>query len=559
MTKRLPALFIALVLFICLLPVQVFAHSSPSGSCSGINTALPYTPAHPNRNHHAASPVNNSPVFETDPAAVSAAMRDGMDLRQSVVTVYYRTDHYIDGEEFLDLFQGAFAFTRVPTQGDYLRETWQTYDAYWDCIEDGGFCDYTITVYMTYETTLAQEQELAAEAERLLSQFGFTDNTSDYDKIRTIYDYLTHNIVYDYEHVADGSYLMQYTAYAALLEGTAVCEGFAKAFYYLALESNLNPRIVTGFSNGETHAWNIVYLDGLYYNLDATWDAEETVYRYFLKGSSDFQDHLRRPQFDTEAYHALHPMSYNAYPFCPHVNIMHLPPLEPTCTETGLTAGITCLDCNEPLEQQYPVPAVGHLFMEDVCTVCGIHQSDVLPDNSFVDVAQADYYYSPVLWALKNNVTTGTSPTTFGPDDPCTRGQTVMFLWRAAGSPAPTLTENPFEDVAESDYFYTAVLWAVEQGITKGTSDTSFSPDAPCTRGQIATFLYSSQGKPVTTGGSQFSDVSESDYYYTPILWAAENNVTGGIGNGMFGPNQTCTRAHIVTFLYKITFLGSPV
>ena len=491
MKKRIIALCTALVLLICLLPLQVFAQTSPSGSAFGINPALSYTVPRPNRNHHAVQPINNTPVFLEDPALVSAAMRDGMDLRQDVVTVCYRTDHYLTNSEFLDLFNGAFAFTHVPTQGDYLRETWQTYDAYWDCTEDSGFCDYTITVYMTYETTLEQEQALADEADRVLTSFGFTDATSDYTKICTIYDYLCSNIVYDYEHVSDGSYLMQYTAYAALLQGTAVCEGYAKAFYYLGLLSGLTPRIVTGFSNGETHAWNIVALDGLYYNLDATWDAEETEYLYFLKGSSDFHGHTRRPQFTTEAYHALHPMAEVSY-------------------------------------------------------------SPNIPPSPFEDVHADNYFCDPVLWALRNNVTTGTSPTTFGPDSPCTRGQTVMFLWRAAGSPAPTLTENPFEDVKESDYFYTAVLWAVEQGITKGTSETAFSPDAPCTRGQIATFLYSSQGKPITTGDSWFSDVSESDYYYTPILWAAQNNVTGGIGNGMFGPNQTCTRAHIVTFLYKI-------
>ena len=491
MKKRLTALCTTLVLLICLLPLQVFALASPSGSLSDTNPALSYTPPRPNRNHHALQPVNDTPVFPEDPALVSAAMRDGMDLRQDVVTVYYRTDHYLTNSEFLDLFNGAFAFTHVPTQGDYLRETWQTYDAYWDCTEDSGFCDYTITVYMTYETTLEQEQALAAEANRVLASFGFTDATTDYAKICAIYDYLTHNIVYDYEHVSDGSYLMQYTAYAALLQGTAVCEGYAKAFYYLALLSGLTPRIVTGFSNGETHAWNIVALDGLYYNLDATWDAEEPEYLYFLKGSSDFQGHTRRPQFNTNEYHKLHPMDEHAY------------------------------------DPKAPV-------------------------SPFADIRKTDYFYNPVLWALQSNVTTGTSSTTFGPDNPCTRGQTVMFLWRAAGSPAPTLTENPFEDVKESDYFYTAVLWAVEQGITKGTSATAFSPDAPCTRGQIATFLYSSQGKPDTEGDSRFSDVSESDYYYTPILWAAQNNVTGGIGNGMFGPNQTCTRAHIVTFLYKI-------
>ncbi len=128
----------------------------------------------------------------------------------------------------------------------------------------------------------------------------------------------------------------------------------------------------------------------------------------------------------------------------------------------------------------------------------------------------------------------------------------MTFLWRAAKQPEPKTSDNPFTDVKEGDYFYKAVLWAVEKGITKGTSDTEFSPADTCTRGQIVTFLYRNAGEPdVKATESEFSDVKTDDYFFAPIAWAVENQITQGIGDGKFGPNDTCTRAQVVTFLYR--------
>ena len=162
------------------------------------------------------------------------------------------------------------------------------------------------------------------------------------------------------------------------------------------------------------------------------------------------------------------------------------------------------------------------------------------------------YFFDPVYWAYENGITAGTTETTFGPNESCTRGQVVTFLWRAAKQPEPKTSDNPFTDVKEGDYFYKAVLWAVEKGITKGTSDTEFSPADTCTRGQIVTFLYRNAGEPdVKATESEFSDVKTDDYFFAPIAWAVENQITQGIGDGKFGPNDTCTRAQVVTFLYR--------
>ena len=172
-------------------------------------------------------------------------------------------------------------------------------------------------------------------------------------------------------------------------------------------------------------------------------------------------------------------------------------------------------------------------------------------DHPFTDVPEGSYYEDAVIWAVDKGITGGTSATTFTPDGICTRAQAVTFLWRAAGSPAPKSSAMPFTDVKAGSYYYDAVLWAVEQGITKGTSDTMFSPDATCTRAQIVTFLWRANGSPAVSGNSAFTDVAADAYYAAAVKWAEKNDVTGGIGGGLFGSNNNCTRAQIVTFIYR--------
>ena len=171
--------------------------------------------------------------------------------------------------------------------------------------------------------------------------------------------------------------------------------------------------------------------------------------------------------------------------------------------------------------------------------------------NPFVDVPAGSYYEDAVIWAVGKGITTGTSATTFNPNGICTRAQAVTFLWRAAGSPAAKSAVMPFTDVKAGSYYYDAVLWAVENGITKGTSDTTFSPDATCSRAQIVTFLWRANGSPAVSGNSAFTDVAADAYYAAAVTWAEKNDITGGIGGGLFGSNNNCTRAQIVTFIYR--------
>lgn len=169
--------------------------------------------------------------------------------------------------------------------------------------------------------------------------------------------------------------------------------------------------------------------------------------------------------------------------------------------------------------------------------------------SPFADVATDAYYYDAVKWAVEKGITNGVSETLFGPDQACTRAQIVTFLWRAAGSPEPK-SGNSFADVAADAYYAKAVAWAVENGITKGTSETTFHPDETCTRAQGVTFLYRALGK-LAAAQAGFTDVAADSYYADAVNWAAENGVTKGISETLFGPDGSCTRAQIVTFLYR--------
>ena len=169
----------------------------------------------------------------------------------------------------------------------------------------------------------------------------------------------------------------------------------------------------------------------------------------------------------------------------------------------------------------------------------------------FVDVATGSYYEDAVDWAVENGITKGTDDTHFSPDGICTRAQAVTFLWRTAGSPKPETRAMPFTDVPVGSYYYDAVLWAVENGITKGTSDTTFSPNMTCSRAQIVAFLWRSEKSPAAGIANPFADVKSDAYYADAVLWAVKENITKGTTSTTFSPNADCTRAQIVTFLWR--------
>ncbi len=184
-------------------------------------------------------------------------------------------------------------------------------------------------------------------------------------------------------------------------------------------------------------------------------------------------------------------------------------------------------------------------------TVKAVFMDDNTMLNFFTDVHAEDYYYDAVLWAAKEGVTGGTSDTLFAPNAVCTRAQAVTFLWRAAGSPEAKSADLPFTDVPADAYYAKAVAWAVENGVAKGVSETAFAPDATCTRAQIVTFLWRAQKSPTAGGANPFTDVPADAYYYNAVLWAVENDVAKGVSETAFAPDDNCTRAQIVTLIYR--------
>ena len=237
-----------------------------------------------------------------------------------------------------------------------------------------------------------------------------------------------------------------------------------------------------------------------------------------------------------------------------------------TCTENGLAVH-TCTGCGyseeETLWAEHTAP--GKLVIQEptaddygiyhlTCADCGIVDEEeraLYPlDHTFIDVKPLEFYELPVCWAIYKGITSGTDRYHFSPDGQCQRGQIVTFLWRAAGCPLVE-AENPFTDVKETDFFYNAVLWAVEQGITTGTSDTTFSPFKTCTRAETVTFLWRAAGKPEVAAEIPFADVTDGDFFHIPVAWAVEKGITKGLTDTDFGPYAVCNRAQVVTFLHR--------
>ena len=251
----------------------------------------------------------------------------------------------------------------------------------------------------------------------------------------------------------------------------------------------------------------------------------------------------------------------------------------PTCTEKGQQQRV-CNNDKTHIDYK-DIPSSGHSWNSDFtvdkepttkeagsksihCKNCtatkNVTKIDKLVfNNPFSDIKKGDYYYDPVLWAAEEGITTGTSPTTFTPAMQCTRSQVVTFLWRACGSPKPETTKNPFTDVPKSSWYYNAVLWAAETGITTGTSPTTFSPDGIVTRSQFVTFLYRAAGSPAVEEGSPFQDIQNAGaWYYKAVIWACRFGITGGTGGPFFSPDMTCDRAQTVTFLYRY-YANTPI
>ena len=244
-------------------------------------------------------------------------MRDQLKARSDTVTIQYQseTDPGKATDFVREIYYAAREHTGIPTEGDYLRYQIGGYKCSISYRTSNSLYLCTLTYTITYYTTAAQEAEMDEAVASLISDLDLKDKT-DYQKIKSIYDYMCSNISYDYDNLEDDTYMLKYTAYAALINRTAVCQGYANLFYRLALEAGVDARLITGTGNGGGHAWNIANLGDSYYYLDSTWDAGRASYKYYLKGKTDFGDHQNGEEFSSDEFFARYMIPETGYEIC---------------------------------------------------------------------------------------------------------------------------------------------------------------------------------------------------------------------------------------------------
>ena len=257
-----------------------------------------------------------SAVYTSDQQALAETFREKMVDRENTITLYYHTDETIT-QEFFDnlsetLFQKAIEHTGVANEGDYLRWNFQgwTVSASFSASKKGGY-DMQMVYNVAYLTTAEQEQEVTQKVSEAITSLDIAGK-SEYQKVKAIYGYICSNVTYDYANLNDDTYTLKYSAYAALINKTSVCQGYATLFYRMALEAGIDVRVIAGTAGGP-HAWNIVKLGDSYYNLDSTWDAGRENYAYFLKDTEEFSDHVRDAEYQTDAFVNNYPVSETSY------------------------------------------------------------------------------------------------------------------------------------------------------------------------------------------------------------------------------------------------------
>ena len=393
---------------------------------------------------------------------------------------------------------------------------------------------------------------------------------------------------------ADSNYNIAVYSYEMMMYRAGNSSHFASLLALLLGHLGYDCRIISGERIDEDgtrteHKWNFVLVNNYYYWLDVQMDHgiyEQTgsiSHKYFMiTGLTSWeQEHSWNRTYSSA-------LSRNAsqitgrYNSVSHTHdLVYRAAVSATCTTEGRLAYYECTSCGKCFRDRQATQQIdpkdlvtapmGHDWGEWVTVTEATWESDGTRRrtcqndqrhtetetfsglyNPYVDVPNDAYYLRPVLWARENGITSGTDATHFSPDKICTRAQVVTFLWRAAGSPEPVSSVSPFSDVSKSSYYYKAVLWAVEQGITSGMGNGRFAPDDTCTRAQVVTFLYRASGSPaVYSGSNPFTDVRSGDYYYNAVRWAVQNGITSGVDSTHFGPGTKCSRAQVVTFLYR--------
>lgn len=340
------------------------------------------------------STLNGAPRLysDTQPQEAGSAdeaaviLRKGMENREARIAIRCPADAITPTDGILDeIAEKALEETGVPTQGDYIRWAYAGWNGSYSLESDDEGLHYVFVYDCKYYTTAAQEAELSEKIDSVLQSLDINDESSDYDVICAVYDYICANVSYDYDNLNDSEYLLKYTAYAAMINKTAVCQGYSALMYRMLQQKNIDCRLIPG----SDHAWNIVAIDGVYYNADSTWDAgrDPKNYAYFLCGDSDFAGHTRYSEYSTEEFYRLYPMAETKYVVCPsHSYGAWVTTKAPTCTESGIETR-TCAKCG--VSENRAIPAAGHHYdavaIAPTCTERGYTTHTCACGDSYTD------------------------------------------------------------------------------------------------------------------------------------------------------------------------------
>ena len=400
MKKRIISCILTVLILASVLPANAFADSSV------IHRQIHINPLYKDvvDQKQLFSTLNGAPRLysDTQPQEAGSAdeaaviLRKGMENREARIAIRCPADAITPTDGILDeIVEKAMEETGVPTQGDYIRWTYAGWSGSYSLESDDEGLHYVFVYDCKYYTTAAQEAELSEKIDSVLQSLDINDESSDYDVICAVYDYICANVSYDYDNLNDSEYLLKYTAYAAMINKTAVCQGYSALMYRMLQQKNIDCRLIPG----SNHAWNIVAIDGVYYNADSTWDAgrDPKNYAYFLCGDTDFAEHTRYSEYSTEEFYRLYPMAETKYVVCPsHSYGAWVTTKAPTCTESGIETR-TCAKCG--VSENRAIPATGHHYdavaTAPTCTekgytthtcVCGLSYTD-----SYTDAAGHNY------------------------------------------------------------------------------------------------------------------------------------------------------------------------
>ena len=363
MKKRIISCILTVLILASVLPANAFADSSV------IHRQIHINPLYKDvvDQKQLFSTLNGAPRLysDTQPQEAGSAdeaaviLRKGMENREARIAIRCPADAITPTDGILDeIVEKAMEETGVPTQGDYIRWTYAGWSGSCSLESDDEGLHYVFVYDCKYYTTAAQEAELSEKIDSVLQSLDINDESSDYDVICAVYDYICANVSYDYDNLNDSEYLLKYTAYAAMINKTAVCQGYSALMYRMLQQKNIDCRLIPG----SNHAWNIVAIDGVYYNADSTWDAgrDPKNYAYFLCGDSDFAEHTRYSEYSTEEFYRLYPMAETKYVVCPsHSYGAWVTTKAPTCTESGIETR-TCAKCG--VSENRAIPATGHHY-----------------------------------------------------------------------------------------------------------------------------------------------------------------------------------------------------